>query len=84
MKEHYLTSEAERAYRKRYYQKNRERILAAAKEKRSDPDFKKRRSEYDKQYWADHREELALKAKKRRLQGALECGKIQLNMTACQ
>nr|DAV69611.1 MAG TPA: hypothetical protein [Caudoviricetes sp.] len=84
MKEHYLTSEAERAYRKRYYQKNRERILATAKEKRLDPDFKKRRSEYGKQYWADHREELALKAKKRRLQGALECGKIQSNMTVCQ
>ena len=29
-------------------------------------------------------EELAVKAKKRRLQGALECGKIQSNMTVCQ
>lgn len=34
--------------------------------------------------WKDYREELALKAKKRRLQGALECGKIQSNMTVCQ
>ena len=84
MKEHYLTSEAERAYRKRYYQKNRERILAREKIRRADPEVRERRKAYLKIYSIEHKEELALKAKKRRLQGALECGKIQSNMTACQ
>jgi len=52
LKTHYLTSEAERKYRKKYYERNKEKLLAAHKER-----YKQNREEllaYNKQYNMTH------------------------------
>lgn len=67
MKEIYLTSEAERKYRKKYYEKNRELILLRSRERYAkDPESKREqnkrysmthdRSEYFRQYYRKKKE----------------------------
>lgn len=75
MKQIYLTSEAERRYRKAYYERNRERILQKSKERYYDDPDKYReknkrydithdRTEYFQQYYKRRREERANKSEK--------------------
>lgn len=52
MKEEYSTSEAERSYRKKYYQQNREKILA--RQKAYDAEHKEQKLAYQKQYTMTH------------------------------
>ncbi len=76
MKE-YVTTEAERAYHRRYYQKNREKLLAYAKkyreehlEERSEYLHKwgltHDRSEYSRKYYQEHKEEYRQRYLKRK------------------
>jgi hypothetical protein len=58
--------EAERARNRESYRRNRERVLAKAKERREDPAFREARSEYHREWYQENRGHDLAKKKSRR------------------